>query len=295
MQVRTNYNINLHNYAEALLYHNGIVPISRGKDKGLKPLFGHRNYASGAELKSGRNKKQSNIRKDGVGGRDVVVRLYETDVLVFKPDDTIVCNVQGWNSCSTNNVIGAVLGAHVMSVNNKIWLIHNYIGSGWNENAKYLHHTGDNILKYNGESFDVTPSELPTRKVVNRQAAKTVMRDYQEFREYARGMLKLHPMEDKKYKFTADEVSEYEYLSMSLISELAKNGNSAEQFGRAYMGCIRHGGVTTQWGVSGSYFEVTVDKIMCVIRKAAYTANSDTVMETQVVTDPTKGKSTYDC
>lgn len=82
-------------YAAAAQHEAHIKPI-RGSNPPLKPL-------------GKRTKKHMNIRKDERTG-DILCRLHYTDVVTYHPDDSITLQFGGWNTQSTNEFIGCLLG-----------------------------------------------------------------------------------------------------------------------------------------------------------------------------------------
>ena len=81
-------------YLDAVLHHDSRVPYKRGRNKGLRPLGFVRRY------------DRSQIRMEG---RDVVCRFYNTDVIRFLPDNTIIISHEGYESPSTMECINRIL------------------------------------------------------------------------------------------------------------------------------------------------------------------------------------------
>ena len=81
-------------YQAAVEHHDSRTPYKRGKNKGLRPLGFVRRY------------DRSQIRMEG----DVVVcRYYNSDVIRFYPDNTIVLNHDGFESPSTMECMNRIL------------------------------------------------------------------------------------------------------------------------------------------------------------------------------------------
>lgn len=81
-------------YQAAVEHHNSRTPYKRGKNKGLRPLGFVRRY------------DRSQIRMDG----DVVVCCYyNSDVIRFYPDNSIVLNHDGFESPSTMECMNRIL------------------------------------------------------------------------------------------------------------------------------------------------------------------------------------------
>lgn len=98
----------LRSYAEALQYHNSVVPLRSGQHKDQRPLGRVRRYT------------RSIIRLEGGVGAtpleraatpDVVLSFYQNDVIRFKPDNTAHLSTCGWPSLSTMQFLNDILGS----------------------------------------------------------------------------------------------------------------------------------------------------------------------------------------
>jgi hypothetical protein len=103
----------LPNYEAAKKHEESIVPI-RGRANSVKPL-------------SERNKDHMTIRKEG---ENIVIRLYQTDVVTYQPDGEIIINNGGWQSSTTNSFINALLPVFLSSYGGMTWFI--AYADGWN-------------------------------------------------------------------------------------------------------------------------------------------------------------------
>ena len=101
----------LTNYKAASDWEALIKPI-RGSNPPLKPL-------------GKRNKKHINIRKEN---DDILVQLYRTDVLTYKPDGSIIINIGQWSTQSTVKLMYAVLpwGPKPHLFKDKVWVTGEY-------------------------------------------------------------------------------------------------------------------------------------------------------------------------
>jgi hypothetical protein len=113
---------NLQTYRDAYVHWVAVKPYSKGASKGLKPLGGNRRY------------DRSLIRQDG---DDIVCSLYNTDVIRYKPDNSVELRHGGYESVSTTEFIDLVLryrfgsannGRPIARVNGKMYLVD---GSGF--------------------------------------------------------------------------------------------------------------------------------------------------------------------
>jgi hypothetical protein len=105
-QYRNSGIVSIQSYAEAVKWHDNTPPIrGSGRNAGLRPL-GHRNRMHFQILMD----DEKNVR----------CRLYDTDVVVFRPDDTVFVTTDRYNTQTTANFISDVLrvpcGVHDHSV-----------------------------------------------------------------------------------------------------------------------------------------------------------------------------------
>lgn len=69
-------------------------------------------------------------------GDDVHVRLFQTDILVFHPDDTVTINTGGYNTATTREALNALL--------QPVWSVHTY------QRVLYLYGAGEQIAVTDG-------------------------------------------------------------------------------------------------------------------------------------------------
>jgi hypothetical protein len=88
-------------YQAAVEHHDSRKPYKRGKNKGMRPLGFVRRY------------DRSQIRMEGGGvngaGGVVVCRYYNSDIIKFNPDNSIVLNHDGFESPSTLECMNRIL------------------------------------------------------------------------------------------------------------------------------------------------------------------------------------------
>lgn len=108
---------NLRTYRDAYIHWAAVKPYSKGASKGLKPLGGNRRY------------DRSLIRQDD---NDIVCSLYDTDVIRYKPDNTIELWHGGFETISTAEIMDLVLryrfghennGRLIARVNSKLYVV----------------------------------------------------------------------------------------------------------------------------------------------------------------------------
>lgn len=160
-------------YADAVRWESEVKPI-RGRAVECKPL-------------GARNKSHANIRKDG---KDIVVRLYNTDIVRYKPDNTIIINQGGYSSQTTRKYLNAVL---------PMWFgSHQDMTTVWRgaDGNLLLHSNGDNEFKPISNSVSEAkfyfvnpkPCVIHTK---NRAKSKRVRAQYAPFINYVRRIRKL--------------------------------------------------------------------------------------------------------
>jgi len=103
----------LPNYEAAKKHEESIKPI-RGRANSVKPI-------------ASRNKDHMNIRKEG---ENIVVCLYHTDVITYRPDGEIIITNGGWVSNTTNAFISALLPVFLTSRYGTTWFL--AYADGWN-------------------------------------------------------------------------------------------------------------------------------------------------------------------
>jgi len=162
-------------YADAVRWESEVKPI-RGRAEECKPL-------------GARNKSYANIRKDG---DDIVVRLYRTDIVRYKPDGTVIVRQGGHESMTTRKYLNAILPMWFGSHQGKT---HTYRGT---DDIGYhiLHSTEDNIFKQtpNNVSSSLYHFVNPQPCVIhtkNRAKAKEVRSRYAPFIRYVKNITKL--------------------------------------------------------------------------------------------------------
>lgn len=157
----------IRNYAQAVEREASIAPI-RGTD-GVKPLADRR-YKYMQILKRGEN---------------IACRLYNTDVVTFKPDGDIVIQFNGWASPTSCDFVSHVLGAgRFFMHDNMVWC--EAIDKLHGDTKQFpLRSHEENIFKYPaaGQLILANPQTCITRNV-NRKGANNVRKRYDNFRKY---------------------------------------------------------------------------------------------------------------
>lgn len=164
----------LHTYSEAVRKEDSIAAYKKGKVKGLKPLAERRRHWLTIRL---------------ADNADVVIKMYDTDIITYRPDNTIIIQQDGWATASTHETIGAILGCTLVRRDSKGWIS---TGDGkW----YLLREHGDNVFKRdeNGRfagMVNVNPL-YPKTLSVDRKALNKVTAQYKPFIKYAIAATKL--------------------------------------------------------------------------------------------------------
>lgn len=165
----------LYDYAAAARHEAEVKPI-RGRTPECKPL-------------GDRKKTHATIRKEN---QDIIIRLYRTDIVRYRPDGTVIVNQGGHESPSTRTYLNAVLPLWFGSYQGvTAW----YDGRNMKEcDIHLLHARKDNIFKHNPNN--VRPWEFTNPKpcVVhkkNRVGAKWVRAKYAPFFKYVKNIKRL--------------------------------------------------------------------------------------------------------
>lgn len=168
----------MYTYSDAVRKEAEIKPL-RGKHAGDKPL---------AE----RRRTQLTIRKvERLHGQfDIVVRLYGTDIITYRPNGEIVVEQGGYNTPTTHETIARIL-------NTTIYQKH---GEGWVDakNGTYiLRRRGGNVFERDVVSdglLYVNPV-YPVKHTLKLKEYNNVRKQYAAFTRYAMGMAKICDVE----------------------------------------------------------------------------------------------------
>jgi len=214
-------------YADAVRWELLVKPI-RGRAEECKPL-------------GKRSKSYANIRKDG---DDIVVRLYRTDIVRYKPDGTIIVNQGGFESQTTRKYLNAILPMWFGTHQNMTFTYRGIDGGGYH----LLHTNGENVfkpVKPNNVSF---PSDLhfvnPRPCIVHikdRAKSKRVRARYAPFIRYVKNVTKLMggriEIKDKIVRSYYHDTSEV--LALALSNEPEDQYKALAYF--AWVNCWRVG------------------------------------------------------
>jgi hypothetical protein len=212
----------LPNYEQALRKYKGTKPYSKGKYKGDRPL---------AE----RSRRWLRISKDAVD--NVVITLYSTDVITYKPNGEIVLQQGGWPTATTHEVIARVLET-VMYTRHKI---------GWIRCANgYFPLRNKDLNVFKRDALNNLEYVNPIYQVIHRLKVKEfnqIKKRYAEFIKYATSLTKLsgsckfdHEIFSKEF----GEIVKPNLFSPREIALMMESGTESSTFYKAYL-LLTHG------------------------------------------------------
>lgn len=160
----------MRNYSDALIRLGNIKPYSKGKYKGEKPL---------AE----RNRQYLRVRQGEQG--EVVVTMYQTDIITFVPDGRILIDQNTYNTPTTHHIIARILDSYLL-IRYKV---------GWIKcSAGFLplRHKGFNTFTRGaGGELEFANPIYPKTHQLRKKDFNKLRKNYSEFITYALGLVKL--------------------------------------------------------------------------------------------------------
>jgi hypothetical protein len=189
----------LRDYEAAAKWEALVIPV-RGTNPPVKPL-------------GPRRKKHMSIRREG---DDIIVRLYHTDIITYKPTGEIVLDHGNYHTQSTATLLYAVLpyGIRTHLFKGRIWMWGDYVEEGENNNS--VTRTGHYRLPRRAViTFDpVThnyrihnPEPVYTHRV-DRKNKNLVMKEYAGFLAYVKAITALRA-EDGEVMLGAGETARW--------------------------------------------------------------------------------------
>ena len=180
------YSKKIKTYEEALAHEAAVKPI-RGKT--IKPL--HR-----------RRDTHLTIRKEG---EEVVIQMYATDIVKYRPNGEIYVEINGWISMTTCQVLTDILGADFHKYNNRIW-VRCDIPESYTPHALPVDAHAPNIFRVNmSNTLEFQNYKYPVVNNLNRQAANIVRKQYKAFRQYLTNNFKLRSDDGLTCSFGVEE------------------------------------------------------------------------------------------
>lgn len=172
------YSTKIKTYEEALAHEASVKPIH---GKTIKPLHRRRDTHLTIRRQTGFNFE----------GEEVVIKMYNTDIVKYRPNGDIYVDINGWVSMTTCQVLTNILGADFHKYNNRMW-VRCYIPESYAPHALPMYSHAPNIFRVNmSNSLEFQNYKYPVVHILNRQAANIVRKQYKTFRQYLTNNFKL--------------------------------------------------------------------------------------------------------
>jgi hypothetical protein len=263
----------IQNHAAAADRYASIKPI---RTTGERPLDKRtKKYVEIVELKDG----------EGLGlGNSFVCRLYRTDVVTFRPDNTIEIRMNNWSTASTASFIQQTLGTNCSVFDNRLW-IRAEVKEGEEKKAGWypLDPTVPNIFTRSNSPH--SPHRLtfinpvfPNKTTINRKVANVVRKQYGEFRKYLVGSCKLR---DNGAVSTEEAVNAgMQSWGPREIMEWVRGG-TAESFYKAHIALAMHYG---QYAYNTKNHYLTPDRAKVAMDKVLFATHPEVFIHTTIKT-----------
>jgi hypothetical protein len=172
------YSIKIKTYEEALAHEALVKPI-RGQT--IKPLHRRRDTHLTIRRQTGFNFE----------GEEVVIQLYNTDIVKYRPNGDIYVDIDGWDSMTTCQVLTDILGADFHKYNNGMW-VRCDIPESYTPHVLPVDAHAPNVFRVNmSNTLEFQNCKYPAVHTINRQAANIVRKQYKAFRQYLTNNFKL--------------------------------------------------------------------------------------------------------
>jgi len=248
----------LPDYAAALRHHDDIKPM---RSSNTRPI---------AE----RRKHHFNIRKHGDA---IIVRLHDTDIITYTPDNRVTLNMGGHNTKSTRAAIYAVAGVNITNTESCPW-VQDY-------DHKYYPYRANMQLEVQGyRTLKIIDPIHPVIHTLNKKAMNALRKDYAPFITHLRGTIKLIGEDG----FTKDMLKDVAWTMQNYRAlELAKGTH--DHMHEVALVIIKEARDGTRYGKPLTKLK---DALACFDRYLIW-ANRDTVLTRSTVTDGRMVKDRY--
>jgi hypothetical protein len=216
---------NLKGYNEAYQHWHLVKPYSKGRSKGHKPLGGNRRC------------DRSLIRQDG---NDIVCSLYETDVIRYKPDNTVELRHAGWESVSTAEFIDYVLRGRFGLTHRRGFPINRVRGKIYVVDANGANHRFDSAITIHPDNT-VTGGGIEHKHMLLKPVMTRLRKHYADFVEYmtfyAQSAGNNLDLSGKRVAYLPTAMSEMRWNKIDIVRQ---RGN----FFNTLNGILAHGGTS---------------------------------------------------
>jgi len=237
-------------YAQAAAHEASIKPI-RGRRVECKPL----------------GERRKDYMRIGKMGKDIIVYLYSTDVLTYKPDGRVLLNYGGYTTQTTNQVLGEVLGVRIAMKDGNPWMHRFRASDGTHKDATLLNRDKPTTLKRTKNGlWEASGVEPVYRLEVVRKEANKVLKEYAPALKYMKGMAKLRQDEHGVIQF--EDVG-IQFPSPAAMQKL-KEGADVEHLHTMFTYFMQVGRNNTQHPYWGREPTVRVETITQKARQLIY-------------------------
>jgi hypothetical protein len=276
-------------YERAAEYEEKVVPIrGKGTNGGFKPVVSTRE-----------NGKGFNIRKEK---RTIIVQLYGTDLLTYKPNKTVTITRSGWQSVTVNRTLTYLLGTEVRRYDNRTW-INTAAGALLLQDGAKLRETEGRY----GCKWEMIKPVFPVVHRVNRKELNRIRNKHKAFGDYLKGTLKLYdkqPVEKletgvgRTYFLTPrkrwDPKRSWEVAGLPSVKQTLKlmdSGDTAEQYKVALE--IMSLTATSEWVSPGRHITCSYSAAMKAYENFLKLAYRDSVFTPTEITSGKMIKDNY--
>lgn len=289
------YSTKIKTYEEALAHEASVKPI-RGKT--IKPL--HRRRDTHLTIR-----KQAGFNFEG---EEVVIKMYETDIVKYRPNGDIYVNIDGWASQTTCQVLTDILGADFHKYNNRMW-VRCDIPESYTPHALPIDAHAPNVFRVNmSNTLEFQNYKYPVVHTLSRQAANIVRKQYKSFRQYLTNNFKLRSdngvtctfgVEEFAHAFEVDDV--YGMPRLPNVQVVGKKWTSPKAIAH-YMALITNDGLghktedfykAVLTTVGGNRHAVTLKRLLKVLDDCILYHHRDTVFVEKQVTTGAWAKDNY--
>ena len=231
------YSTKIKTYEEALAHEASVKPI-RGKT--IKPLHRRRDTHLTIRKQDVWQAALTGQTETIFEGEEVVIKMYNTDIVKYRPNGDIYVDIDGWASMTTCQVLTDILGADFHKYNNRMW-VRCDIPESYTTHALPVDAHAPNIFRVNmSNSLEFQNYKYPVVHIMNRQAANIVRKQYKSFRQYLTNNFKLRSedggvscsfgIEEFAHAFETDDV--YGVPRLPVIQVVGNKWTSKKAIGR---------------------------------------------------------------
>ena len=231
------YSTKIKTYEEALAHEAAVKPI-RGKT--IKPLHRRRDTHLTIRKQDVWQAALTGQTETVFEGDEVVIKMYNTDIVKYRPNGDIYVDIDGWASMTTCQVLTDILGADFHKYNNRMW-VRCDIPESYTPHALPVHSNAPNIFRVNmSNTLEFQNYKYPVVHSINRQAANIVRKQYKTFRQYLTNNFKLRSedggvscsfgIEEFAHAFETDDV--YGVPRLPVIQVVGNKWTSKKAIGR---------------------------------------------------------------